>query len=47
MPAGGGGGAATLQGEWLPGMCFLTFGLKTEVSLERGAFSGFPEYLLR
>jgi len=30
-----------------PGMRLLTFGLKTELSPERGAFSGFPEYLLR
>ncbi len=28
-------------------LCLLTFGLKTEVSLERGAISGFPEYLFR
>ena len=41
------GGATTDVERLVPGMCFLTFGLKTELSLQRGAFSGFPEYLLR
>ena len=45
VPAGG--GSNHRRWSWLPGMCLVTFGLKTELSLERGAFSGFPEYLLR
>ncbi len=44
---GGWGGSDQLREKGLPGMCLLTFGLKTELSLQRGAFSGFPEYLLR
>ncbi len=44
---GGWGGSDQLREERLPGMCLLTFGLKTELSLQRGAFSGFPEYLFR
>ena len=44
---GGWGGRGHRRWARLPGMCLLTFGLKTELSLERGAFSGFPEYLLR
>ncbi len=45
VPAGGGRGQ--LRWTWSPGMRLVTFGVETEVSLERGAFSGFPEYLLR
>ncbi len=44
---GAGGGATTDVGRGVPGMCLVTFGRKTELSLQRGAFSGFPEYLLR
>ena len=47
LGAGRGGGATTDGERVVPGMCLVTFGLKTEVSLERGAFSGFSEYLLR
>ena len=41
------GGRAPYGERGVPGMCLLTFGLKTELSLQRGAFSGFPEYLFR
>jgi len=44
---GGWGDSDHLQGKGLPRLRLLTFGLKTEVSLERGAISGFPEYLFR
>ena len=46
VPAGGGGVRHDV-GSGVTPLCFLTFGFKTELSLERGAFSGFPEYLLR
>ena len=44
---GGWGGSNHRRWEWSPGMRLVTFGRKTELSLQRGAFSGFPEYLLR
>ena len=44
---GAGGGATNYGGLVVPGLRLVTFGRKTELSLERGAFSGFPEYLLR
>ncbi len=44
---GGRGGGATDGGLVVPGLRLVTFGRKTELSLQRGAFSGFPEYLLR
>ena len=42
-----GGGSQPLRWKWSPLLRLVTFGVKTEVSLESGAFSGFPEYLLR
>ncbi len=39
--------ATNCGGSVVPPLRLVTFGSKTELSLERGAFSGFPEYLLR
>ena len=44
---GAGRGVRHDVGSGVTPLRLLTFGLKREVSLERGAFSGFPEYLLR
>ena len=35
------------SGSLVAGMCFLIFGVRTEVSLQSGAFSGVPGYLVR
>ena len=44
---GCGGWRSHYRGSVVAGMCFLIFEVRTEVSLQSGAFSGFPGYLLR
>ena len=49
LGAGGGvrGGATHCEGSLVTLLRLVTFGMKTEVSLESGAFSGFQGYLFR